>query len=75
MYRHDWLRPLSLEFASEVDVPGGPPFCVLVPRNPHLRQSVALLGGSWVVISGVVNRVTVVTTRIKGAYDPTSSYP
>ena len=25
-----------------------------------------LLGGSWVVISGVIRRVTVITTHIKG---------
>ena len=25
-----------------------------------------VLGGSWVVISGVINRVTIVTTRISG---------
>ena len=34
-----------------------------------------VLGGSWVVISGVISRVTIVITHIKGTYNPTSNYP
>ena len=30
----------------------------------------ALLGGSWVVISGVISRVTIVITQIRGLITP-----
>ena len=34
-----------------------------------------LLGGSLVVISGVISRVPILITHIKGTYDPTYNYP
>ena len=34
-----------------------------------------LLGGSWVVISGVISRVTMVITLITGLKIPTYTYP
>ena len=43
-------------------------------RILHLRNKV--LGGSWVVISGVMIGVAIVITHIKGLiYNPTSNYP
>ena len=48
----------------------------------RLRISVALLGlglkllgGSWVVISGVISRVTIVITHIRGLITLTYNYP
>ena len=35
----------------------------------HL-QTLGLLGGSWVVISGVTSRVTIIITRIRGLITP-----
>ena len=35
-----------------------------------LRRCCALLGGSWVVISGVISRVTIVITQIRGLITP-----
>ena len=34
-----------------------------------------LLGGSWVVISRVIIKVTILITRIRGLITPTYNYP
>ena len=39
------------------------------PSLDHLTRT-ALLGGSWVVISGVISRVTVFITHIRGLITP-----
>ena len=36
---------------------------------------VIMLGGSWVVISGVISRVPIVRTRLRGFVTPTYNYP
>ena len=36
---------------------------------------VLVLGGSWVVIRGVVSKIAILTTLIKGLYNPTYDYP
>ena len=35
-------------------------------RSCHLRFVGFVLGGSWLVISGLISRVTIVTTHTKG---------
>ena len=35
-----------------------------------LRRRGLILGGSWVVISGVISRVTIVITHIRGLMTP-----
>ena len=40
--------------------------------NPQLRGS---LGGSWVVISGVISRVTALISHIRGLITPLYNYP
>ena len=40
------------------------------PQQSFLLGFRALLGGSWVVISGVISRVTIVITQIRGLITP-----
>ena len=40
-----------------------------MPRN-HVVQNASLLGGSWAVISGVISKVTIVITHIRGLITP-----
>ena len=40
------------------------------PGTPRTPNSGAVLGGSWVVISGVISRVTIVITHIGGLITP-----
>ena len=38
-------------------------------------EGTAILGGSWVVISGVISRVTIVITQIRGLITPLITTP
>ena len=38
--------------------------------NPHRKLQPMLLGGSWVVISGVISRVTIVVTHMRRLITP-----
>ena len=40
------------------------------PANPKPSAVLNLLGGSWVVISGAISRVTIVITQVSGLITP-----
>ena len=42
------------------------PKAQFLPQRDHDPFSGALLGGSWVVISGVISRVTTIITHVRG---------
>ena len=44
-------------------------------RGEHRIKGVGLLGGSWVVISGLISRVPIVITHIKGLITPLITNP
>ena len=41
----------------------------------HKGSQDSILGGSWVVISGVISRITMVITYIRGLITPLLNYP
>ena len=43
--------------------------------NSPTQSLRGLLGGSWVVISGVISKVTIDITHIEGTYNHTHNYP
>ena len=46
------------------------PFPHSLPTTRRIRAVSALLGGSWVVISRVTSRITILTTYIRGLMTP-----
>ena len=54
---------------------GAPYFGVLIIRVLLFRVPYQALGGSWLVISGVISRLTIVITHIRGLITPDITTP
>ena len=67
MYRlSGWGRGPALAPAAAVETLVAAQESPISPKDPVIR----VLGGSWVVISGVVSRVTMLITHIGGLITP-----